>query len=99
MTNTITDDAQIAEAAFYIWLEEGQPEGRAQEHWHQAVAALTATAKPAKRKTTRTKVAAKPAAKPATRAKTKPKAAAAAKAPAKAKTAAKPRKTKASTEA
>ncbi|KMK67720.1 DUF2934 domain-containing protein [Puniceibacterium sp. IMCC21224] len=42
------DDAKIAEAAFYIWQDEGQPSGRAQEHWAQAQAALVSAKKRAK---------------------------------------------------
>lgn len=35
------DEAKIREAAYLIWLEEGQPEGRDEEHWRKAIAALT----------------------------------------------------------
>ena len=78
-------DTQIAEAAFYIWLEEGQPENRAEVHWHQARTALEKPAKPKRRAAAKTKAPAKKAA-PKT-----------AKAPAKkaAPKAAKPRKAKA----
>lgn len=79
-TKTITE-AEIAEAAFYIWLDEGQPSGRAQEHWDRARARLdAAAAKPAPKKRAPAKPRAKAAAKPkaAARADTaKPKAAAA----------------------
>jgi hypothetical protein len=44
-------DAQIAEAAFYLWLDEGQPSGRSDEHWHRARAALE-SAPPAKKRAT-----------------------------------------------
>ena len=27
----------LEEAAYFIWEREGRPEGRADEHWHQAV--------------------------------------------------------------
>jgi hypothetical protein len=29
-------EQRIRERAYQIWLDEGQPEGRDQEHWHQA---------------------------------------------------------------
>jgi hypothetical protein len=68
------DDKAVSEAAYYLWLEEGCPEGKAEEHWHRARAALgEAAPKPAKRRGT-AKAAAKPKAKTA-----KPKAAATAK--------------------
>ncbi|MFZ5964621.1 DUF2934 domain-containing protein [Thalassococcus sp. BH17M4-6] len=83
------DDAQIAQAAYFLWLEEGQPEGRDQDHWIRAVETLTPAAKPRKPRAKAAapkKAAAKaPAAKAAA-----PKAAKAA--AAKAKPAAKPRK-------
>lgn len=59
MSNVQLTDAQIAEAAFFIWLDEGQPEGRAEDHWFRATNALSPAAKPRK------KAAAKPAAKKA----------------------------------
>lgn len=40
-TNTQIDTAQIAEAAYFFWLEEGQPEGRDHAHWLKAIDALT----------------------------------------------------------
>jgi len=42
MTAVALTDSHIAEAAFFLWLEEGQPEGRAEEHWLRAKEALTA---------------------------------------------------------
>ena len=103
MTTARTNDAQIAEAAYFLWLNEGKPEGRDAAHWHQAYAALADDAEPAKRKPARSKAAAKPAAKTAGKAAPKAKAKPAAKAPAKAaaktKAAAKPRKRKADTQA
>ena len=53
------DDAKIAEAAFYIWLEEGRPEGRDLDHWFRAAETLTKPAKPARKP--RAKTVAKPA--------------------------------------
>lgn len=56
--NTATyTEANIREAAYLFWLEEGQPQGRDQEHWLRAVDALGAPAAPAKPKR---KAAAKP---------------------------------------
>lgn len=62
MPKATIDDARIAEAAFYLWLEEGKPEGRDKDHWQAAKATLEAeVARPRKR------AAAKPrAAKPKT---------------------------------
>jgi hypothetical protein len=40
MTESIDDkgDEAIRHRAYMIWLDEGQPDGRAEDHWHQAVA-------------------------------------------------------------
>jgi Protein of unknown function (DUF2934) len=40
MTESIDDkgDEAIRHRAYMIWLAEGQPDGRADDHWHQAVA-------------------------------------------------------------
>ena len=93
MTHPTHDETRIREAAYLLWLDEGKPAGRDQEHWQKAVAALStakADAKPARKapakprtakaKTAapKTKAAAKPKAAPATAAK-KPRAAKAAK--------------------
>lgn len=43
MTDTIED--KVRDRAFAIWVEEGRPEGRAEEHWFKAEAELAA-AKP-----------------------------------------------------
>ena len=64
MTQVTIDEQMIAEAAFYLWLEEGRPEGRADDHWSRARAALEG-AKPRARRTTARKPAAKPAARKA----------------------------------
>jgi hypothetical protein len=58
------DEAKVAEAAYFLWLEEGQPEGRAEAHWERATELLCAT--PAKARKPRAKAA--PKAKPAKRA-------------------------------
>lgn len=47
-TQTIPAD-QIAEAAYHIWMAEGCPAGRDQDHWLAAEAQLT-TPKPAPKK-------------------------------------------------
>ncbi|MDD9738641.1 MULTISPECIES: DUF2934 domain-containing protein [Marinovum] len=82
------DTTAIAEAAFYLWLEEGQPQGRDQEFWLRAEQTLNAAiAAPKARRATARKAAspkkaagkttakAKSAAKPAAKAaaKTAPK--------------------------
>ncbi|MEL6913556.1 MAG: DUF2934 domain-containing protein [Pseudomonadota bacterium] len=51
MTTPTLDDAHIRDAAYFLWLEEGQPEGRDEAHWLKAIDALTpATPKSAPRK-------------------------------------------------
>lgn len=86
-------DAEIAEAAYHLWREEGAPHGKDQEYWYRAEQDLTAPKprKPAAAKKPAAKAAGKATAKAATAkpAAKKP----AAKAPARAKTAkAKPAK-------
>ena len=55
------DDAAISEAAYFIWLNEGCPDGKSQDHWARARAALqTAPAAPK-----RTRKAAAPKSAPA----------------------------------
>lgn len=69
-----------AEAAYFLWLAEGRPEGRAAEHWAEAEAALAA--KPPRRKSAAAKAPKAPkAAKPAKTAAAKPEKPAKAKAP------------------
>jgi nicotinic acid mononucleotide adenylyltransferase len=36
------DDSHIAATAYLIWLDEGQPDGRDQDHWQRARLALAA---------------------------------------------------------
>ncbi|WP_238367418.1 DUF2934 domain-containing protein [Mesobacterium pallidum] len=51
MTQVAVTDAQIAETAYLLWLDEGQPEGRAEAHWLEARTRLeTAPAKPARKR-------------------------------------------------
>ena len=76
MASKSPDETHVREAAYFLWLEEGQPHGRDRDHWHKAVDGLT-PAKPARKPR-----AAKP--------KAAPKATAAAKPAPKAETAAKP---------
>ncbi len=44
------DHAQIADAAYHLWLAEGRPEGRDHQHWLQARAALETKVAPKKRR-------------------------------------------------
>lgn len=74
MTAVALADSHIAEAAFFLWLEEGQPEGRAEEHWLRAKEALTAPAPKARvRRPAAKTVAAKKVAAPKAKAKAAPK--------------------------
>ena len=57
MTTTNFDQTQIQEAAYYLWLEAGQPNGRDQEHWLKAIDALS---KPEPKRKAVRKAAAKP---------------------------------------
>jgi hypothetical protein len=41
MTTPMIDEARVAEKAYELWLAEGQPEGRQDEHWYRAIDALT----------------------------------------------------------
>ncbi len=77
------DHAQIADAAYHLWLAEGRPEGRDHQHWLQARAALETKVAPKKRRAAAKPKAEAKAAKPAAKkavatatAATKPKAAA-----------------------
>lgn len=57
MNKASLDETQIRETAFLLWLDDGQPQGRDQEHWLRAIETLKMAetkAKPAR------KVAAKP---------------------------------------
>ncbi len=49
MTKHETDEAKIRETAYQIWIDEGQPEGRDEEHWLRAIEMLNA-ARPAANK-------------------------------------------------
>ena len=70
MTQTVTE-TQVREAAYFLWLDDGQPEGRDEEHWLKAVDALNQPQPKAKPKR---KAAVKSAAKAAPKAKTTKKA-------------------------
>lgn len=73
MNKATLNEEKIREAAYGFWLEDGQPQGRDEEHWLRAVEALsapTAKAKPARKAAAKsraanatTKKAAKPKAK------------------------------------
>jgi hypothetical protein len=41
MTTPTIDEARVAEKAYELWLAEGQPEGKSDEHWFRAIDALT----------------------------------------------------------
>lgn len=73
MPKATPEKDHIAEAAYFLWLEEGRPEGRAADHWARATAALTAPAprKRAAAKSTPAKTTAAKSAKPRTRKATK----------------------------
>lgn len=60
MSDLQIDEAKIAETAYLFWLDEGQPEGRDQEHWLKAIDALT-PAKPKKARKAPAKKAKAPA--------------------------------------
>ncbi len=83
------DNSQIAETAYLIWLDEGQPDGHDEDHWQRARLALSAEtvkqrAKKAAPKTdaSKTKAAAAPkVAAPKAKAPAKPRAPRKAKAP------------------
>lgn len=36
MNDETSKEDRIREQAYFIWLEEGQPQGRDKEHWEQA---------------------------------------------------------------
>lgn len=78
MTKQIIDENKIRETAYLFWLDEGQPTGRDEAHWLQAVDALTPPQQ--KKKATRKAPAKKAAAPKAKTATTKAKAAPAKKA-------------------
>ena len=58
MTAPNIEETQIRETAYLLWLDEGQPQGRDQEHWLKAIDVLTST--PPKSKPARKKAVAKP---------------------------------------
>jgi hypothetical protein len=37
MSTTKVNEEHVREAAYYIWYNEGQPEGKAEEHWWRAL--------------------------------------------------------------
>ncbi|PZX14081.1 DUF2934 domain-containing protein [Celeribacter halophilus] len=92
MTKISPDEAQISEAAYFIWLAEGKPEGRDEVHWQMAVEALSVPVKKPRKKAAPKKAATKTATKPASKTAAKTATKTAAK---KTTTARKPRTTKA----
>ncbi|MGB7319085.1 MAG: DUF2934 domain-containing protein [Planktotalea sp.] len=79
MTQIQLDEVQIREAAYQFWLNDGQPNGRDEEHWLRAIDALsqpTPKAKPVRKKAVAKTAAAKTKATKATAAKAAPKRAA-----------------------
>jgi len=71
MPQTQATEAQIAEAAFYIWEAEGYPEGQSQSHWFKAIEVLK---KATPKKKAAPKKAAAPKAAPKAKAPAKPRA-------------------------
>lgn len=49
MTTPQISDAQIAEAAYFLWEAEGRPANRSADHWFRAQSALKGSAKPKRR--------------------------------------------------
>jgi hypothetical protein len=41
MTTPMIDEARVAEKAYELWLAEGQPDGKSDEHWFRAIDSLT----------------------------------------------------------
>jgi hypothetical protein len=87
MTPAPIDEAKIRETAYLMWLDEGQPQGRDEEHWRKAVDALSAPVAKKPRKAAAKPAAKAKAAKPAAKAKAAKPKAKAAKKPAAKKTA------------
>lgn len=64
MIHPTLNEAQIRETAYLFWLDDGQPQGRDQEHWLRAIDALTPAmpkAKPARKAAAKPRVAKSPA--------------------------------------
>lgn len=76
MTKAIPNEDQIRETAYLFWLDDGQPQGRDEEHWLRAVDALT---KPVAKERAARKTPAKPRAASKAKKTSAPKAARAAK--------------------
>ncbi|MEZ5839355.1 MAG: DUF2934 domain-containing protein [Hyphomicrobiales bacterium] len=47
--SAITED-DVRSAAYLIWLDEGCPDGRSEEHWHMAEAMIEKAAKPKRKR-------------------------------------------------
>lgn len=83
----VVSEEKIRQIAHQLWVEAGQPEGQAEDHWFKAIE--LASSKAAK-KSAAPKAATKPAAKPAPAAKSAPSAKTAAAKPAAKSAATKP---------
>lgn len=67
MSKATPNEERIREIAYGFWLEDGQPQGRDEEHWLRAVEALNAPAakaKPTRKAAAKPRAASKKAAKP-----------------------------------
>ncbi|MFT3986738.1 DUF2934 domain-containing protein [Aestuariivirga sp.] len=64
---TLPTEEKIREIAYALWLEEGQPDGRAEIHWLKASELVNAEAPPVVKKAGAPKKAAAVAKKPAPR--------------------------------
>lgn len=65
MTTPTIDEARVAEKAYELWLAEGQPEGKQDEHWYRAIDALTVPVPKKPRRASSAKAAATSVAAPA----------------------------------
>ena len=74
MPQQIPSEAHIREAAYQIWLNEGQPNGCDEDHWLKAIDALTKPVSKRKPKVAAKSKAVKAAPKRATKPKAKAKA-------------------------
>jgi hypothetical protein len=74
MTTPAIDEARVAAKAYELWLADGQPDGKSDEHWFRAIDALTAPVPKAPRKAAAAKAAAPKATAPKPRTPRKPKA-------------------------
>ena len=64
MNVTTPNEEQIRETAYGFWLDDGQPQGRDEEHWLRALNTLAARTQPARKAAAKPRAASKRAAKP-----------------------------------